>query len=263
MKIAITGSSGFIGKHTVRIAKERGHEVVEIDIRNEENPKNLLDGVYDLVKDCDSIIHLAALIDIQESFDKATDYFMNNTIATGMLPRDKHIVLASSAAVYSKNLSPYALSKIMAENILQPNACRLRVYNPFGQGEDHDPETHLIPRLCESTEESKVVITQNGEQIRDFIYVTDVAMAFVMASENQAVGVYDICSGVPLEVKEVVAMMEVPVTYIKDKMDKGDTDRLVGSHTQFTKATGWKPEVDVKLAIRDWKKWHKKPIEME
>ncbi len=243
MKVLLTGSEGFIGGY-VRSALHR-HEVETFDLKNGQDVREPIET------DADVIVHLAGLIDIKESFEKPYDYYMTNAVSTGLLPRDQSVILESSASVYG-NFSPYKMSKVLAEKLLPENSVALRIFNPFGAGENHNPETHLIPILME---EDNAIIYNNGEQIRNFIHVVDVAVAIRMAVESDKTGVYDVCADEPLSVKEVIDLMGVEVQYEDKPRDSGDSLLLNGDNSALKRDFGWTQEIDVKKSLRYWRGW--------
>lgn len=238
MKILVTGSEGFIGSHVMRLLPE----ATRFDLK-------LGNDVREGIPDADVIIHLAGSIDINESFDQPYEYFMNNTYPLTLLPRDSRVVFASSAAVYSLN-SPYGLSKLLGEKLLPDNSVSLRIFNPFGADENHDPENHLIPNLMSG----EATVYNNGEQIRNFIHVEDVARAIVFSALGNFTGVYDVCSDEPLSVREVVDLMDVPVNYKDSPRDTGDTKVLTGDNSGL-RQHGWTPLVDVRQSLKEWRTW--------
>lgn len=242
MKLLITGSEGFIGRHVVRIAEERGHEVTGVDIKNDDSVH-----LHDL-SGYDAVIHLAAYIEVKESFDKPWEYVTNNVFQLAELENAKRVVFASSAAVYGEP-SPYGLTKALGEFLLPENSVSLRLFNPFGPGENHDPETHIVPLLAKGS----VTLFNNGEQVRDFIDVRDAAEAFVLCAESNIRGAYDL-SNTPLTIKTVADLLNAEYTLTDAKRDAGDTLRLVGNPRPLQKALRWKPKYDVKEEMRNYVK---------
>lgn len=254
MNILVTGSAGFIGRHVVNVAQERGHSVTEVDYKNGYSK-----GGFDIrdhpIQDFDAIIHLAAYIDIAESFNKAWEYVDNNINTLKYLTEAKRVVFASSAAVYG-SFSPYGYSKRLGEALLPENSISLRLFNPFGPGENHKPENHIIPLLAQNAIDGKVTkLYHYGEQTRDFIHVHDVALAFVMAAESDATGAYDLCD-TPLTVKKVADLMKVDYELVGDARDAGDTLELIGDSNPLAAAIGFEPTKDVKEMIKGWRYWY-------
>jgi len=253
MKILVTGSEGFIGKHVVDLAKRRGHEVHCIDWDLEEPNKIIRSSA--IYSSYEAVIHLAARIDIADSFRHPVAYMHSNLLPMDSLMKAKRVVFASSAAVYGE-YSPYGAMKRLAEDMLPANSISLRLFNPFGPGEHHKPETHIVPILARNSNEGKVTsLYHNGEQTRDFIHINDVAIAFVMAAESDATGTYDLC-GTPLTIKKVADIMKVPYELVGDSRDAGDTLQLVGNPKPLEEAIGFTAKKDVKEMLKGWRYWY-------
>jgi len=240
-------------------------------------------------KPCDAVIHFAAFIAVGESMRIPEVYFHNNTagslsLLTAMLKTGtRNIVFSSTAAVYGMpaqvpiaETEPYAPvnaygeSKVMVEKLLhwfdQIHCVRsvcLRYFNasgadPVGRaGEDHDPETHLIPLLFRAirTGEPMTIFgddyaTPDGTCIRDYIHVTDLARAHILAVESLFTGHgsrrYNVGTGSGFSVKEVVrAVEEVTGKRVPFEMGprrEGDPPLLVADSTKLQQDLGWRPE---------------------
>lgn len=244
MKILVTGSSGFIGKHVVRVARERGHEVSGVDLT-----LGISLSTHD-VTPYDAVIHLAASIDIKESFEQPWKYIDNNINELRCLLNARRVVFASSAAVYG-NYSPYGYTKRLGEALLPPNSVSLRLFNPFGPGENHFPETHIVPILLGN---EITTLYRGGSQIRDFIDVRDVAEAFILAAESDIIGTYDLCN-TPLTIREVAELVNRDYKLDDSPRDDGDTDVLIGNKEPLQKALNWVPEYDVRNELQHWRNW--------
>ena len=140
-------------------------------------------------------------------------------------------------------------------------------------GESHDPETHLIPIILQHLlgQRDKVSIfgsdydTEDGTCIRDYIHVTDLASAHILALEallsgKKSAEVYNLGNGLGYSVKEVIETCE-KVTGVKAKVEMadrraGDPARLVASSQKIFKELGWKAERNLEQIIADAWKWH-------
>jgi len=183
MKILITGSSGFVGKHLVNLLSKK-HQIVEYDL---VNGQDVLDEklLTSKLLGVDLVIHLAAFISATESWDKPMEYMRNNTLGTlsvvtcGVKAGVKKMIFFSSAAVKSSPLTPYAVSKINAERILELykdkiNIVVVRPENIYGPGQKAN-YGYVIHNFIKSTKNGEpVMIYGDGNQTRDFIYVDDV-----------------------------------------------------------------------------------------
>jgi UDP-glucose-4-epimerase GalE len=237
----------------------------------------------------DAVIHFAAYIAVGESTQKPELYFTNNTggtlsllnamIDTGI----SRIVFSSTAAVYGnpdripitedmpyKPVSPYGETKVMAEKMLfwldQFRGIRsvsLRYFNACGAapeaglGEEHNPETHLIPLLLRGVDTGAPVTlfgddypTPDGTCIRDYIHVMDLADAHLLALTHLLNGgpteVFNVGTGRGHSVLEVVRAVE-QVTGGKVPLElgprrEGDPPVLVANADKLKSSLGWKPQ---------------------
>ncbi|WP_438483581.1 SDR family NAD(P)-dependent oxidoreductase [Oleiharenicola lentus] len=244
-KILITGSAGFIGSHTTDRLLADGHTVVGIDNFRTGRRQNLaeaskspqfsfhegdvakpgeLDALVASVKP-DGIIHLAALVSVQESMTNPDLNYSLNIHATHLVAEAarksgvKRIVFASSAAIYGdatalpireglekKPISPYGAAKLASEAILLGHGAAFgitvrcqRYFNVFGPRQDPaSPYSGVISIFDRRYRDGKsVTIYGDGQQTRDFISVHDVARANALAATKPGIasGVANICTG--------------------------------------------------------------------
>jgi UDP-glucose-4-epimerase GalE len=236
----------------------------------------------------DAVIHFAAYISVGESTKVPERYFANNTAGSlslfeAMLQSGiKRVVFSSTAAAYGiperdpitedlpfAPINPYGESKVMTEKILEWldryrefRSIRLRYFNACGAepkaglGERHDPETHLIPLILEAVHSGKPVtlfgddyVTPDGTCIRDYIHVSDLAEAHVLAVEHLIKGgssdVFNVGTGAGHSVKEVLESVErvtgKKVPHTIGPRREGDPPRLVANSQKLQNALGWKP----------------------
>lgn len=183
MKILITGSSGFVGKHLVRVLS-KDNEIVKFDLKNGQNifDEKLLSRK---LKKVDVVIHLAAYISAMESWQKPEEYFKNNAIGTYRVIKSsiennvKRMIFFSSAAVKARPLTPYAISKIAAEKICLTymndiNVTIIRPENIYGPGQKESYGYVIHNFINQASGDAPIKIYGDGLQTRDFIYVDDV-----------------------------------------------------------------------------------------
>ncbi|HWF10485.1 MAG TPA: UDP-glucose 4-epimerase GalE [Bryobacteraceae bacterium] len=249
------------------------------------------DGVLGVMREkpCDAVIHFAAFMAVGESMQVPEIYFHNNTagslsLLTAMLKAGiRNIVFSSTAAVYGMPaqipipeteprapVNAYGESKVMVETMLDwfdrihgiRSVC-LRYFNASGAdpqcraGEDHEPETHLIPLLFRAIQTGKPVTlfgddyaTPDGTCIRDYIHVTDLAQAHIAALEALFEGgaskKYNVGTGAGYSVREVLGAVEQvtgkTVPYVMGPRREGDPPELVADSTRLQAELGWKPE---------------------
>lgn len=258
-----------------------------------------------LGKNPDAVMHFAALSLVGESVEQPALYFHNNVVngirlLDAMLKNKvSNFVFSSTAACYGEPsqspiredfplvpTNPYGDSKLAFEKILKwyANAYELRYtslryFNAAGateeHGEDHSPETHLIPVILQvarglrdhATIFGEDYPTRDGTCIRDYIHVSDLAEAHLLAMEHMAANkrsdVYNLGSQQGFSVKEVIeAARKVTGHAIPAQVGPrraGDPAELVASSEKIKKDLGWKPvKTDLATIIGDAWKWHQK-----
>lgn len=254
--VLVTGAAGFIGSHTVDLLLEGGHQVTGIDNFRTGRPANVAaarrnpafrfyeqdlmqPGVLDDVIRAavpDAIIHLAALVSVQESMDDpALNFALNvqtsQTVAeAARRHRIPRLVFASSAAVYGETsagatpeeapkrpISPYGAAKLASEALLLGHGAAFgftvrcqRYFNVYGPRQDPaSPYSGVISIFDRRYREGKpVIIYGDGEQTRDFISVHDIARANVLAATRSGIvsGIANICTGRATSLKEIAAI---------------------------------------------------------
>ncbi len=264
-------------------------------------------GDVDLVTDLfrrekpDAVLHFAGLIAVEESIKKPAVYFYNN-VACGINLLNaclqygvRKIIFSSTAAVYGTPqkipvtedcplapATPYGESKRIFEELLKAYSqagklrfCSLRYFNVAGAyqdlGEDHRPETHLIPNLLRSVIEPDAVFTIYGDDyptpdgtcIRDYIHIYDLARAHILALEalNDKNLIYNLGSEKGYSVKEVFATAEQvtgrKLNYRIGPRRAGDVPVLVASSEKIRNELGWHPTRTLTEMIADAWEWLK------
>lgn len=271
------------------------------DIRDEE----FMDRVFK-ENQIDAVIDFAAFSLVGESVNEPFKYYENNVYGTLKLLEAmeragvKKIVFSSTAATYGEPendiivesdktnpTNPYGETKLTVEKMLKwaDNAygikfVALRYFNAAGAhisgkiGEDHSPETHLIPIILQTAlgQREKMFIfgddydTPDGTCVRDYIHVTDLADAHIKALEklfktNES-GIYNLGNGKGFSVKEVIEKAKkVTGKDFKVEIEKrrsGDPSTLIASSEKAIKELGWKPKFNTldKIIETAWN-WHK------
>jgi UDP-glucose 4-epimerase len=283
--------------HARREAIPQGVEFVQADIADRATIEALLRRVKP-----DGVLHFAALIEAGESMKKPEIYFRNNVAGTlalleAMLAADvKRIVFSSTAAVYGEpekvpieetaKLAPtnaYGESKLIAEQMLRwfeaAHGFRCAVLRYFnvagalqGRGEEHEPESHLIPLVLNAALGLRPSIaifgedydTPDGTCIRDYIHVVDLAEAHILALqvlEKRGGLLVNLGNGEGFSVKQVIEAArrvtgkEIPVE-LKPRRG-GDPARLVASAGKAHEVLGWKPQhATLEDIIESAWQWH-------
>src|SRR5579883_904313 len=237
----------------------------------------------------EAVIHFAAFIAVGESMREPGRYFHNNVCGSLSLLNAmtahgvKHLVFSSTAAVYGtphatpiledfpiQPVNPYGESKVMVETLLRwfdeihglTSVCQ-RYFNASGAdpagrlGEEHQPETHLIPLLLRAVRTGEPVTlfgsdypTPDGTCIRDYIHVSDLAQAHILAVEHLLRGgasdQFNVGTGNGHSVMEVVRAVEEvtgkKVPYVMGPRRPGDPPALVAGAERLRIALGWQPK---------------------
>ena len=273
-----------------------GAEFVEADLFDADTLKQTLHE-----KQIGAVIHMAASSLVGESVENPNKYYQNNVIAglkllDAMLACDvKCLVFSSTAAVYGEPESqpieetaplnptnPYGETKLAFEHALKwydraygLRFASLRYFNAAGAtehcGEDHDPESHIIPITLQAAagKRPRVEIfgedypTPDGTCVRDYIHVIDLARAHIQALEALSEGsrIYNLgCGGAGYSVNEVIETArrvtgkEIP-THVGPRR-AGDPATLVASSDRIKTELGWQPQFqDLGLIIESAWRW--------
>ena len=271
------------------------------DLRNRAE----IDQVLDKEKDIDAVIHFAANSLVGESMVKPLKYYDNNLCGTKVLLESlvehkiKNIVFSSTAATYGEPIH----TPILEDDPTNPTNCygetkkamermfywtevahglkyvSLRYFNACGAhisgkiGEAHNPETHLIPIILQAANGTRDHIsifgtdynTPDGTCIRDYIHVTDLAQAHILAVKYLLDGgnsdIFNLGNGVGFSVKEVIETARKftgkEIKAIEEARRAGDPAVLIASSDKAKKILGWKPEYDdLSTIIETAWKWH-------
>lgn len=272
----------------------------EGDIRD----RKFLDKIFDN-EDIEAVVHFAAFSIVPESMSKPLKYFDNNT--GGMITlleamRDhniKYIVFSSTAATYGvpehmpiketdpqNPINPYGLSKLMMEKMMHwadkaygIKFVALRYFNVAGAapdgtiGEDHGPETHLVPIILQVAQGKRKELsifgddynTPDGTNVRDYVHVMDLADAHILAIKYLEAGnesnAFNLGSSTGFSNKQILeAAREVTGEPIPAKIAPrrpGDPDSLVAASDKARNVLGWDPKYDdVHDIIATAWKWH-------
>jgi len=303
MKILVTGGKGYIGAITAQELIKNNHQVVIYDKKSgqEIQDTKLLEKVIKEEK-IEAVMHFAAFIEMGESMEQPAKYFDNNLVGSQHLFHTmvntgvKYLIFSSSAGVYGNPLripikeddrklpeNPYGQSKWMTEQLLEfydrtddIKSISLRYFNACGatehSGENHQPESHLIPNVIKAILENKEFIlfgndypTKDGTCIRDYIHVLDLTKVHILALEALVSGhksdVYNVGTGRGYSNLEVIKMAEkVSGKKLKVKVAPrrpGDANELVADSTKIQKDLGWRPKYsDLETIISTAWQWH-------
>jgi UDP-glucose 4-epimerase len=289
-----------------------GHPEIVKDILKVElivgdtRDRSLLDRIF-ATRDIAAVMHFAAFIAVGESVAEPSMYYQNNvcgtlTLLEAMIAANlKKFVFSSTCAIYgmpvevpmTENhprdpLSPYATSKDMVERILADfdtayglRSVAFRYFNasgadPSGElGEDHQPETHLIPLALLTALGKRTSLsifgtdydTDDGTAVRDYIHVNDLAAAHVLGLEYLLKGgksdVFNLGNGNGFSVREVIEMARQVtgrnIPAVESDRRAGDAPILIGSSEKAQRVLGWSPQyAALETIVRHAWNWHQK-----
>ncbi len=243
-----------------------------------------------LIKGYDAVIHLGNYIVVPESVDNPVEYTENNVVNTVKLLESMKeakvgkIIFSSSATVYGDpeklplkeddpigvQTNQYGASKVAMEafistyhNLYNFDVAILRYFNPYGPNELHKPETHAIPNfIISALKKEPIPLYWKGEQIRDFIYVGDLAEAHVDLLKVSGLQIFNIGTENGTKVKDVVRTIlkivgyEVPIEDLGSRA--GDARATFASSEKLEKATGWKAKTSLDKGLEKTVEFYRK-----
>jgi len=271
--------------HEVTVIDNLSHGHKElIDPRSNFIPGDLLDQkkLESILPGQDIVIHMASFIEVGESVKKPVEFAENNIIGTIKLleamrkTNVKKIIFSSSACVYGRperipiteedslgeQENPYGITKITMEQFCKLyhrlfgfDVTILRYFNPFGPGELHTPETHAIPNFIKAAlAKTAVPLYWKGEQIRDFIYIEDLAAAHILPLNLSGFHIYNVGTENGVKVSDLVGQIFKLIGYevtIDDKGErKGDVPSLVASSAKIKKELNWEAKVSLEEGLK-------------
>jgi GDP-4-dehydro-6-deoxy-D-mannose reductase len=291
MKVAVTGSSGFVGRHLVPYLRACGDDVVTIDHKGDPHVDVTdaaeLRAVLQAARP-DALYHLAALSHVGRSWDTPEAVFRVNALGALNVLRAcidagvVRVLVAGSADVYGavteddlpltedapiRPITPYGASKAAADVLaLQAflgdglQTLRVRAFNHTGPGQS---TAMLVPGLArrvadaERSGGSKISVG-NLDVVRDLCDVRDVVRAYRQLVEHGTPGeAYNVCSGRGVTVRQVAQQMlalsdaTLELAVDPELVRPIDVPRLVGSSVKLHAATGWESEISLEQTLQD------------
>ncbi len=277
-----------------------GAELIEGDM----NDRAMLDQLF-ASREIAAVMHFAAYAYVGESVTEPIKYYRNNVVATltlleAMLAANvKRFVFSSTCATYGtpktvpipedhpqSPINPYGATKLMVERILADfdtayglkSVC-FRYFNAAGAdpegrlGEDHNPETHLIPLVLQTALGLREAIsvfgtdypTPDGTCIRDYIHVSDLATAHIQGVEyllkGGESGAFNLGNGSGFSVKQVIETAQNitgrQIQVIERERRAGDPAALIGTSERARSILGWQPQYPelTQIISHAWN-WH-------
>jgi UDP-glucose 4-epimerase len=268
--------------------------------------RDFLDRLFSTTK-IDAVMHFAAFAYVGESVTDPAKYYWNNVVGTLTLldAMRQHginnFVFSSTCATYGvpdsipiteehpqRPINPYGAGKLAVERILQDydtayglKSVIFRYFNAAGAdpngllGEDHQPETHLLPLVLQAAAGKRAAVsifgtdydTPDGTCIRDYIHVTDLAQAHVLGLQyliDRGVSqIFNLGNGNGFSVKQVIdtasSVTGKEVPFEECPRRSGDPAVLIGSSARARQILGWEPQyADLTTIVRHAWNWHQK-----
>src|SRR3989344_4247829 len=239
--------------HQVRVIDNLSHgNKNAIDSRANFHQTDLLDEttLEEILPGHEAVIHMASFIEVGESVKKPVEFAENNILGTVKLLESmrktevNRIIFSSSACVYGKpkklsiteddplgeQENPYGLTKVSMEqfcklyhNLYGFDVTILRYFNPYGPEELHNPETHAIPNFIKAAlAKQPIPLYWKGEQVRDFIYIEDLALAHTLPLNQTGLHIYNVGTQTGVKVIDVVKKIFEIVGYKVSMDNKGE-----------------------------------------
>lgn len=313
-KVLVTGADGFIGSHLIEALLDHGCDVRAFVYYNSFNSYGWLDtlppkllreldifsgdirdpnGVFESMKGCDVVLHLAALIGIPFSYHSPDSYVDTNIKGTLNVLQaarklgTERVLITSTSEVYGTaryvpidenhpfhGQSPYSASKIgadrLAESFYRSFNLPVVIVRPFNTYGPRQSARAVIPtiitRILSGSHEIKL---GSLTPTRDFNYVKDVAQAFIeIAISEKTIGEeINIATGVEISIGEMAKFLlkelDSSATVILEKErlrpEKSEVERLLGDNRKLLSLTNWAPKYNLQQGLVETVEWYKKP----
>jgi nucleoside-diphosphate-sugar epimerase len=275
-KVFITGSHGYLGKAVVNLIEQDLN--TNLILHDRVNfPFNNINKIKELLRDCDVVIHMAGLKkgsqeDLVEANMSSTTFILQ--ALDQLNKKDIRFIFASSFALYHPNdnkineesridpVSFYGQSKLKAEEVIREyaekgvvSALLLRISNIYGPNEQKGNASVVKIFVDQIRDNLDVTVNGEGKQVRDFIYVEDVAYAFqksLCITNKNSHDAINICSGQGVSMNELVeaigSSLNKKPTIVYNK-EVPDESVFVGDNTKAEKVLNWNPMTSFKEGL--------------
>ena len=275
MRIAVSGSDGFLGRNVCSVLENEGHSLVRIDLTQGFDLSD--SGSIDKVPHVDCFVHLANLVYVPGSYEKPGLYYRVNYMTTlnalEVCRRDSAHFVYISSYIYGVPqylpvdedhpicpFNPYAQTKVICEKLCEGyhrdfgvTVSVIRPFNIYGEGQRGKL---LIPEIFDQIKVGKKDIQlKAASPRRDYVNVVDVARAICLcADSNESYEVYNVCSGESVSVKEITEIinnnLKEKVQFHFSQSDRpNEVDETRGSCEKL-KRIGWLPSITFEQGVK-------------
>lgn len=275
MKVAVTGSSGFIGNFLKKKLAEEGVDLFEIDLNV---------GIDILHKDFlskvpyfDCLVHLAAQSFVPDSYINSYDFYITNITGTinalELCKKYNSRIIFMSSYVYGipkylpidekhpvNAFNPYADTKIKGEELCKSYhhffnipVTIIRPFNIYGPGQNPN---FLIPSILFQIQREKKIVLNDPNPKRDFVYITDAIESIFkcIKYEHKNVEIFNVGSGESISVKEICSIFSnflnnvIPIEF-KGQIRKSEIDETISDIKKIKHVLGWEPKISIEEGI--------------
>lgn len=295
MKLGVTGGAGFIGSNIVKLLVKQNHDVTVIDNLYRGKLENLkeveekitfsktdileYDKLKNEMKNLDGVFHEAALTSVPESFTKTDEYNRVNIVGTENVFKIANelnfkVIYASSSSIYGnpkgipinetferKPINPYGVTKLEDELLaekyhnLGSKIIGLRYFNVYGKCQNLDYAGVITKFLDRLKLNQSPIIFGDGKQVRDFIFVGDVAQANLKAFESKTdFGFFNVGTGIGTTINQLVKLMikmygsnREP---IYESLPDGDVEESQSDLSLIKNKISWSPETNLENGLK-------------
>jgi len=293
-KILVTGGAGFIGSNTTKLLCDKGFQVIVFDNLSmgyrqlvDKRAKFVKGDLQNLVeiekvmRGVNYVFHFAATSIIKHTLEDPLNCYKNNLNGTVNLLEAmrkhgvKQLVNSSSASVYGEPesipvkedsrkepLTPYGSSKLAVEIIASSyfraygiNSTSLRYFNAYGPCDEQQPITRAVPNWIKQVLNNQPIsLYWKGKQLRDYVFVEDIARAHLAVMDLSGYNYFNIGSGKGIFMIDLLEGIfkaigkQTPITDLGER--PGDPMNLVADTTKIEKAISWKPSFSLDKGIK-------------
>ena len=283
MRIAITGSGGFVGQHLIKLLNQKpNYEIFEISTKKNFHIQKW-DSINEIKVKIDVVIHLAAKTFVPDAYKTPIDFYNFNYISTlnalELARNNQAKFIFISSYVYghpkytpideyhtTEDFNPYAGSKLLSEQLCASyaknfglNCIILRPFNIYGVGQ---PSTLVFQNILQQIDEGKVILKDSRPK-RDYLHVTDLAAAIeksIAFNSNNKVEIFNIGFGTSYSLQNVLELFKEHLPNLQyDFTNEQRPNEILDTCCNSTKAKNelnWQPLINLKEGIKELIKNH-------